>query len=75
MPPLVVHLLAVGQESGELPHMLDQLRGAYEQQVQLALGRFLAVLEPALILVLALVIGFVVYATLLPILETTRMVQ
>jgi type II secretory pathway component PulF len=75
MPPLVVHLLAVGQESGELPHMLDQLRSTYEQKVQLALARFLAVLEPALILILAVVIGFVVYATLLPILETTRMVQ
>ncbi|MEW6252159.1 MAG: type II secretion system F family protein [Planctomycetota bacterium] len=75
MPPLVVHLLAVGQESGELPGMLDRLRSTYEQQVQLALARFLAVLEPALILVLAVVIGFVVFATLLPILETTKVVQ
>ena len=62
MPPLVVHLLAVGQESGELPRMLDELRAGYEQHVQLALGRFLAVLEPALILILAIVIGFVVFA-------------
>ncbi len=75
MPPLVVHLLAVGQESGELPRMLDRLRAAYEQKVQLASARFLAVLEPALILVLAVIIGFVVFATLLPILETTRIVQ
>ncbi len=75
MPPLVVHLLAVGQESGELPKMLEQLRENYEKEVQLALSRFLAVLEPALILVLAVLIGFVVFATLLPILETTRMVQ
>lgn len=75
IPPLVVQLLAVGQESGELPRMLDELRRTYEQQVQLAIGRFLAALEPALILTLAIVIGFVVFATLLPILETTRMVQ
>ena len=74
-PPLVIQLLAVGQESGELPRMLEQLRSTYDGQVQLALSRLLAVLEPALILVLAIVIGFVVYATLLPILETTRMVQ
>ena len=75
MPPLVVHLLAVGQESGELPQMLEQLRVGYENEVNVALDRFLAVLEPALILVLAAAIGFVVFATLLPILETTRIVQ
>jgi type II secretory pathway component PulF len=75
MPPLVVHLLAVGQESGELPKMLDQLRQAYERQVQTALTRCLAVLEPLLILVLAGVIGFVVFATLLPILETTKVLE
>lgn len=75
IPPLVVHLLAVGQESGELPSMLGQLRAHYEKEVGLALGRFVAVLEPALILVLAAVIGFVVFATLLPILETTRIAQ
>ena len=75
IPPLVVQLLAVGQESGELPRMLEQLRIGYEKEVQLVLGRFLAALEPTLILILAAVIGFVVFATLLPILETTRMVQ
>lgn len=75
MPPLMVHLLGVGQESGELPRMLSQLRDSYEKSVNLALARFLAVLEPALIILLAIVIGFVVFATLLPILETTRIVQ
>lgn len=75
MPPLFVHLLGVGQESGELPRMLAQLRDSYEKSVNLALTRFLAVLEPALIILLAIVIGFVVFATLLPILETTKVVQ
>lgn len=75
LPPLVVRLLEVGQQSGELPRMLEQLRAAYESEVQLALARFLAVLEPVLILILAIVIGFVVFATLLPILETTRIAQ
>ncbi len=74
MPPLVVQLLAVGQESGELPKMLEQVRRSYEKEVEIALSRFIAVLEPALILLLAIVIGFVVFATVLPILETTRMV-
>ncbi len=75
LPPLVVHLLGVGQESGELPRMLEQLRDSYEREVQLALSRFLTVLEPLLILILAAAVGVVVYATLLPILETTKVVQ
>lgn len=75
IPPLVVHLLAVGQESGELPSMLEQIRVHYDKEVQLALSRFMAIVEPALILVLAAIIGFVVFATLLPILESTRIVQ
>lgn len=75
IPPLVAHLLAVGQESGELPQMLVQIRDHYEREVQQSQARFLATLEPALILALAAVIGFVVFATLLPILETTKAVQ
>lgn len=75
IPPLVVHLLAIGQESGELPSMLRQIRDHYEAELRLALKRLITVLEPGLILILAAAIGFVVYATLLPILETTKVVQ
>jgi type II secretory pathway component PulF len=55
--------------------MLEQLRDGYEKETQAALTRFLAVMEPALIVGLALVIGFVVFATLTPILETTKIAQ
>lgn len=71
-PPLVIHLMAVGQEAGELPAMLEQLRTSYEKEVRLAIGKFTAALEPLLIVVLAAVIGFVIFATLMPILEATR---
>jgi type II secretory pathway component PulF len=71
-PPLVVHLMAVGQETGELTAMLEQLRAGYEQEVRLAVGKFTAALEPLLIVILAAVIGFVIFATLMPILEATR---
>lgn len=75
IPPMVVQLLAIGQESGELPALLTELRDTYDREVQVALTRFLAVLEPLLIIILAIVIGFVAYATLLPILEATRIIQ
>lgn len=75
MPAMVVHLLAVGQETGELPAMLAELRSAYEQEVDAALTRLTALLEPLLIVLLALIVAFVVFATLLPILEITRGMQ
>ncbi len=71
-PALVRQLIAVGQESGELTEVLNQLRSGYETEVRLAVDKFTAALEPLLIIVMATVIGFIVFATILPILETTR---
>lgn len=71
-PPVVGHLVAVGQESGELPAMLAELKLRYETEVRLATAKFTAALEPILILFLAAGVGFVVFACLMPILEATR---
>lgn len=67
--PMVVQMLAVGQESGELEDMLEQLAEAYDQEVQIATQRLTALLEPALIILLAVLIGAIAFATVLPILE------
>jgi type II secretory pathway component PulF len=74
-PPLVVHLVAVGQNAGELTEMLTQLKTGYQTEVNLAIGKFTAALEPALIVTLAGAIGFVIFATMMPILEATRVMQ
>lgn len=71
-PPVVGHLVAVGQDSGELPAMLAELKVRYETEVRLATTKFTAALEPLLIVVLAAGVGFVVFACLMPILEATR---
>jgi type II secretory pathway component PulF len=71
----VVHLVAVGQSAGELPEMLEALRQDYETEVSLALSRFTAAIEPLLIVVIAVGIGFVILATILPILDVTRMLR
>lgn len=73
-PPMVVHLMAVGQDSGELVEMLGQLRQRYEHETALAVAKFTAALEPILIVILAAVVGFVVLACMLPILEATRVI-
>lgn len=74
-PPLVVHMVDVGQKSGELTEMLTQLRDGYATEVRLAIGRFAAALEPMLIVVMAALVGFVVFSTMMPILEVTRAIQ
>ena len=71
-PPMVVRMLAVGQQTGELERMLEQLAAGYEQRVETATARLTAVLEPALIIILAMIVGFVAFATILPILEASR---
>jgi len=70
--PLVVQMLVVGQESGQLEDMLEQLAQAYQQEVDTATQRLTAALEPLLIVLLAVLVGFVAFATILPILEMSN---
>jgi type II secretory pathway component PulF len=68
-PPLAVRVFSVGQESGKLDEMLFRLADDYDAQVATASARLTALLEPVLILVLAAIVGFLLLATILPILE------
>jgi type II secretory pathway component PulF len=67
--PTVVQMLAVGQESGQLEEMLHQLAETYDQEVAVATQRLTSLLEPLIILLLAMLVGAVALATVLPILE------
>lgn len=69
LPPLAVQVFAVGQESGKLEQLLAKLADDYDRQVQTAVGRLTALLEPVLILILAAMLGFVLLAIVIPILE------
>jgi len=68
-PPLAIRVFSVGQDSGKLDEMLFRLADDYDKQVATASARFTALLEPVLILVLAVMVGFLLLATILPILE------
>ncbi|TWU58436.1 Type II secretion system protein F [Rubripirellula tenax] len=68
-PPLAVRVFSVGQESGKLDEMLFRLADDYDAQVATASARLTALLEPVLILFLAAMVGFLLLATILPILE------
>jgi type II secretory pathway component PulF len=68
-PPLVVRFFAVGQDSGKLEEMLQRLAHDYNKQVATSSARLTALVEPILILILAVGVGFLLLATILPILE------
>ncbi len=68
-PEMVIQICAVGQQTGKLESMLMRLSSDYDRQVSTLATRLSSILEPALIVVLAVFIGFVLYATMLPILE------
>ena len=70
--PMVVQMLAVGQQAGQLEDMLEQLAAAYDQEVATASARLTALLEPFLIVVLAVLVGTVALAMILPILEVSN---
>jgi len=70
-PPVVGYMVAVGEQTGQLEEMLDRVAEAYEEEIDSTTTRTLAVLEPAMIVLLAFVVGFIVIAVMLPILQTT----
>jgi general secretion pathway protein F len=68
-PPVVGYMIAVGEQSGQLEDMLDQVSQAYDEEVQVATQKMTSLLEPLLIVGMALVVGFIVIAVMLPILR------
>ena len=68
-PPMVVQMFAIGQQSGKLEEMLERLSADYDRQVRTLSNRLTTILEPVLILFMVVLVGFIAFATLLPMLE------
>lgn len=71
--PLLAHLVANGEQSGELPRMLDSSAEAHERGLQTRLAIALGLAEPALILIMGSVVLVIVLAILLPIFDMNRL--
>jgi general secretion pathway protein F len=64
-PPLALSMIKVGEETGQLDRMLIQIAVTYEKILKQAVKRFMAILEPVMIMLMGLVIGFIVISMLL----------
>ena len=73
LPPFLVSLVSVGEESGKLDEALLEVAETYEQECDESMRILASLLEPMMILVMGLVIGFIVVAMLLPIFQMNVM--
>ena len=74
-PPMVVSMVEVGEETGALPEMLTRIADTYEDEVDNAVAGMTAAIEPALIIVLAVVVGTVVIAMFMPMISIIQNVS
>jgi general secretion pathway protein F len=70
-PPLAIHMVRVGEETGRLEELLLKVGGTYESDTRKVVKRLLALVEPGIILAMGLVVGFIVVAMLMAILSIT----
>ena len=74
-PSLVVNMVAIGEESGNLDTMLNEISKHYDVEVEYATKSFSDALGPALVVGLAVVVGFFAFAIFLPMWDLTKMVN
>lgn len=75
IPAFMTNLISVGEESGKLSDALRELADSYERDTDETLRILNSLLEPVMILVMGVIVGFIVMAMLLPIFEMNLMVQ
>ena len=68
-PPMVVHMVSVGEESGSLDHMLNKIADFYENEVEMTIASLTAAIEPVMIVLLGFIVGFIVISMFLPMIE------
>ena len=74
-PTIAVEMISVGEQSGNLEPMLYRIADAYEKEVESSITMLTSLLEPIMILVMGLAVGFIVVSILLPIFEMNQLVR
>jgi general secretion pathway protein F len=68
-PPLVYHMIAIGERSGQLEEMLSNVARSYESQVDMRIGALTSLLEPVMIVLMGGGVAFIVFSILMPIMQ------
>ena len=65
-PPMVYHMTGIGEETGNIEEMLSKLADYYDEEVEITTQSILAAMEPLIIVFMALIVGTLVIAVLMP---------
>jgi type IV pilus assembly protein PilC len=65
-PDMVISMVEVGEETGKLPEMLDKIANTYDEEVDNAVGALTSMIEPLMIIGLAVIVGSIVIALFMP---------
>ncbi len=71
-PPMLIHMVDLGQRSGNIEDMLIRVADTYDEDVRLAIDAMVALMEPLIIIMMGVVVGFLVLSILLPILNMSK---
>jgi general secretion pathway protein F len=72
-PPLVIHMISIGEKTGELPLLLKNVADSYEEQVSTAVDAMTSLLEPAMIVFMGGTVGFIVVSVITPLMEMSNL--
>ncbi|MCW5942982.1 MAG: type II secretion system F family protein [Fimbriimonadaceae bacterium] len=74
-PPVLTHMVAIGEETGDLPKMLNRVSDSLDFEVDTGLRRLTTMVEPIIVLLMAVFVGFVVLSVVLPIFQAQELVK
>ncbi len=74
-PPIVVHMVATGEQSGQLEQMLEHVADNYDFQVDQKVGKLTTLIEPIMIVGMGVAVAFIVFSILMPILQLSQHVR
>jgi general secretion pathway protein F len=74
-PPIVTHMIAVGEKSGQLETMLENVARAYDAQVEALVQALTSLLEPLMMIVMGGAVGFIAFSILMPLIQMNDFVQ
>lgn len=74
-PPIVTHMIAVGEKSGQLEQMLESVAVAYDNQVEVRVQALTSLLEPVMIVMMGSAVGFIAFAILMPLIQMNQFVK
>ena len=74
-PSMAIQMIAVGEQSGDLEGMLYKIAESQEREVETQIGALTSMLEPVMILVMGVVVGFIVFSIILPLIEMSQMIR